>query len=191
MLYYAMSRENSDCTIKICEDSRGGNGMSIKRKLARITYELFAKKFPLSYRLGGKFAKKFRYCMGRQFIEECGENVNFEKGASFSSKLKIGNNSGIGQNAIISGKTTIGNNVMMGPDCIVYTRNHSFNDLDTPMIAQGYGEEHEVFIDDDVWIGGRVIILPGRIIKRGAVIGAGSVITKDVPEYAVVGGESC
>ena len=39
-----------------------------------------------------------------------------------------------------------------------------------------------------MWIGGRVIILPGRIIKKGAIIGAGSVVTKDVPEFAIVGG---
>lgn len=162
--------------------------MSIKTIIARGIYEYFAKRLPLSYKPGGKFAKRIRYYMAKQFIEECGENVNIEKGAAISSKVRIGDNSGIGQNAIVSGKTTIGKNVMMGPDCIIYTRNHSFDNLDTPMISQGFNEEREVFIEDDVWIGGRVIILPGRTIKKGAIIGAGSVVTKDVPEFAIVGG---
>ena len=45
-----------------------------------------------------------------------------------------------------------------------------------------------VYIGDDVWIGARVIILPGRKIGEGVIIGAGAVVTKDVPDYAVVGG---
>jgi len=45
-----------------------------------------------------------------------------------------------------------------------------------------------VVIEDDVWIGARVIILPGVTIHKGAIVGAGAVVTKDVPEYAIVGG---
>ena len=45
-----------------------------------------------------------------------------------------------------------------------------------------------VIIGDDVWIGGRVIILPGVTIGNGAIVGAGAVVTRDVPEYAIVGG---
>lgn len=76
----------------------------------------------------------------------------------------------------------------MGAECIVYTKNHAFSNLDTPMMYQGYLETKPVYIEDDVWIGGRVIILPGRRIGKGAIVGAGSVVTKDVPDYAIVGG---
>ena len=160
----------------------------MKKILFQILYFGFAKKLPLSYRTGGKLAKKIRYLCARSFLNKCGSNVNIEKGASISSKISIGDNSGIGQNCLISGTTQIGKNVMMGPECIIYTRNHSFERVDIPMLQQGYQEEKPVIICDDVWIGGRVIILPGKHIGKGAVIGAGAVVTKDIPDYSIVGG---
>ena len=81
-----------------------------------------------------------------------------------------------------------GDNVMMAPDCIIYVRNHESSRLDIPMCEQGSTEERPVVIGNDVWIGGRVIILPGVKIGDGAIIGAGSVVTKDVSEYDVVAG---
>ena len=56
------------------------------------------------------------------------------------------------------------------------------------MCQQGYYEEKPIVIGDDVWIGGHVIVLPGVHIGTGAIVGAGAVVTKDVPDYAVVGG---
>ena len=90
--------------------------------------------------------------------------------------------------AQINGRVIIGNNVMMGPDVCIYVRNHAFDRTDIPMNMQGFAPEKPVVIEDDVWIGARVIILPGVHIGTGAVIGAGAVVTKDVPDYAVVGG---
>ena len=76
----------------------------------------------------------------------------------------------------------------MGPECKIYTINHRFNDIDKPMRLQGFQEERPVFIGDDVWIGGKVIILPGVHIGNHCIIGAGSVVTKDVPEWEIVAG---
>ena len=56
------------------------------------------------------------------------------------------------------------------------------------MWKQGFTPPRAVIIEDDVWIGARVTILPGVHIGKGSVLGAGSVITSDVPPYAVVGG---
>ncbi len=56
------------------------------------------------------------------------------------------------------------------------------------MWVQGVKSCEPVIIGDDVWIGTRVIILPGKKIGTGAILGAGAVITKDVPDYAIVGG---
>lgn len=56
------------------------------------------------------------------------------------------------------------------------------------MNKQGFSEEKPVFIGNDVWIGGHVIILPGVNVGNGSIIGAGSVVTRDVPDYAIVGG---
>ena len=115
-------------------------------------------------------------------------NVNIEKGAQFSTEVSLGDNSGIGVNATISSHVTIGNDVMMGPDCMIFTANHSMQRRDIPMRLQGHEKPRPVTIGNDVWIGGRVIILPGVHIGDGAVIGAGSVVTKDVPPFAIVGG---
>lgn len=56
------------------------------------------------------------------------------------------------------------------------------------MNQQGFLPNQKVTIGDDAWIGTRVIILPGVSVGKGAIIGAGAVVTKDVPEYAVVAG---
>ena len=77
---------------------------------------------------------------------------------------------------------------MMGPHCTIYIRNHAFDRLDIPMCEQGFQSEKPIVIGNDVWIGGHVIILPGVQIGNGAIVGAGAVVTKNVPDYAIVGG---
>ena len=76
----------------------------------------------------------------------------------------------------------------MGQDVIVYTTRHKDDRVDIPMREQGMAEVLPVTIGNDVWIGSRVIILPGVTIGDGCIIGAGAVVTKDVPPYSVVGG---
>ena len=132
--------------------------------------------------------RRLREACCQLFLMKCGKNVNIERCASISSRVELGDNSGIGAYASISGKCIIGNNVMMGPHCTIYTRNHEFSDTLTPMCQQGFSEEKLVVIGDDVWIGGHVIILPGVRIGSHSIVGAGSVVTKDVPEWAVVAG---
>ncbi len=136
----------------------------------------------------GKLGKKIRGFAAKLICEHCGVNINIQKGAHFSELVQIGDNSGIGIGACLDGPVYIGKDVMMGPDCFIYTRNHSFKDITQPMDRQGFSEYNPVFIDDDVWIGGRVIILPGVHIQKGAILGAGTVVVKDVPAYGVVVG---
>ena len=114
--------------------------------------------------------------------------MNIDTNAMIYRDLVLGDNSGIGRGSVIAGGVSIGKDVMMGPECYIYTRNHSFSSLDKPMRLQGYEKGRPVVIEDDVWIGARVTILPGVRVGKGAVIGAASVVTKDVPQYAVVGG---
>lgn len=75
----------------------------------------------------------------------------------------------------------------MGPDVSVLTHTHNIERTDIPMGQQGM-RVYEVVIGNDVWIGMRVIIMPGVKVGNGVVIGAGAVVTKDVPDYAIVGG---
>lgn len=162
--------------------------MGIKRKIGAILYYTVAQHLPPSYsglRLGQTALRRF---CGKLMLRSCGKKVNIEQKARFSSRVSLGDYSGIGVNAKIYGTCTIGSYVMMGEDCTVITRNHCCDRTDIPMMEQGFEEERPVFIGNDVWIGDRVIILPGVHIGDGAVIAAGAVVTKDVPPCAIVGG---
>jgi len=76
----------------------------------------------------------------------------------------------------------------MGEDVLFLTRNHEFSDPGTLIREQGYRPIERIEIGDDVWIGSRVIFLPGVCVGTGAVIGAGSVVTKTVEPYCIVAG---
>lgn len=160
----------------------------LRGMFARIVYKGLAKHLPLSDSRFNLGAKRLRGFCARAGLPHCGKNVNIERGAQFSWDLSIGDNSGVGVNALVSSGVTIGNDVMMGPDCMIFTFNHGMERGDIPMWKQRSGEPAPVVIGNDVWIGARVIILPGVHVGDGAVIGAGSVVTKDVPAYGIVGG---
>ena len=75
----------------------------------------------------------------------------------------------------------------MGPDVILLTGKHSFHTIDIPILMQPTTYE-SINIGSDVWLGARVIVLPGVKIGDGCVIGANSVVTKDIPPYHVAAG---
>lgn len=156
------------------------------KKLAGKLLWFIAKRLPVSAK--AKWAQKLRAVCGKLLLAKCGKEVNIEKNANFAYAVELGDYSGLGINCTISGRTLIGAHVMMGPDVCILTKNHRFDRIDIPMDQQGMSNEKPVTICDDVWIGTRVIILPGVTIGTGAVIGAGAVVTKDVPPYAIVGG---
>ncbi len=160
------------------------------RQIALVLYYFVARHLPCSdsaYSLG---SKPIRRMLCKNLFKSMGKNCNIEHGAFFGKgkDIEIGDNSGVGINARIQGPLTIGKNVMMGPDVLIYTRNHNFHDVTVPMLAQGEQEPQAVIIQDDVWIGARVIILPGVKIGKGSILAAGSVVTKNVPEYSIVAG---
>lgn len=160
----------------------------MKKYLCRFLYGIF-RKFPSSARgVLGRLSKKLRGITAKGFITSCGKNVNIERGAVISSKLSIGSNSGVGIDCICNGEVHIGEDVMMGPECVIFSRNHRFDRVDIPMRLQGYTSPEPCVIGNDVWIGRRVMIMPGCKIGNGVIIAAGAVVTKDVPDYAVVGG---
>ena len=162
--------------------------MKLKKIIGLLLYNSFAKYLPQSYSKFSLASKYIRAFCAKLILDSCGKNVNIERKARFSSRVEIGSNSGIGLNAFLSGKVIIGDDVMMGPDCIIYTQNHSFQRTDITIRSQGNEPEKTVIIKNDVWIGGQVIILPGVVIYDGAVIGAGSVVTKNVEPYSIVAG---
>lgn len=160
----------------------------LSRKIGAIIYYFFAQHLPSSTSGLNIGQKAIRAFCGKLMLKKCGKNVNIEHGAIFSANTSLGDYSGIGINARIHGDCTIGDYVMMGPDVVIITRNHAFDRTDIPMMHQGFEEERPVVIGNDVWIGERVTILPGVHVGEGAILAAGSIITKDVPDYAIVAG---
>lgn len=118
--------------------------------------------------------------------------LNVENGVYFGNGKDImaGNEVGFGSNfKVMNRSMIIGSYIMMAEDILVLGGTHNSTSLDIPMKHQGGGGKTPLVIDDDVWIGARAIILPGcRHIGKGVIIGAGSVVTKDIPDYAIVGG---
>lgn len=158
------------------------------RTIKIFFYHLLLKHLPPTYFPGGNLVKRIRYLFCKDLFRRCGRNVTIEPKAHIPfDKVEIGDNSGIGYNARL-GSVIIGDDVMMGPDVIILSRNHDYTNINAPMRLQGATEENPVIIGADVWIGARVIMLPGVRIGRGAIIGAGSVVTNDVPDNTIYGG---
>lgn len=98
--------------------------------------------------------------------------------------IEIGEDSIIGEGTVLDGRDSlvIGNHVDIASEVMIYNSEHDVRDPNFKAINA------KVVIEDYVFIGPRAIILPGVTIKKGAVVGAGAVVTKDVEEYAIVAG---
>lgn len=133
--------------------------------------------------------RRLRSAITGHSLEKHGRNINIERKADFGTGrgITLGNNSGLGVRYFVRGPLSIGENVMMGPDVTILTNGHNIERADIPMMQQG-GFVKGVVIGNDVWIGMRSIIMPGVKIGNGVVIGAGAIVTKDVPDYTIVGG---
>jgi maltose O-acetyltransferase len=134
---------------------------------------------------------KIRASFWRLFFKKIGENVFILDSCRFYSPkgISLGHDVSINHHVNLSGPggLDIGNFVMIGSNCNILTSNHNFDRYDLAMIYQGTKLD-KVVIEDDVWLGTNVVVLPGVRIGRGAIIGAGAVVTKDIPEYAIAGG---
>jgi maltose O-acetyltransferase len=157
-----------------------------------IFYHGFAQHLPASYRHQplGRFGKLCRAKACQHLFKACGERINIEHGANFYTgwEIEIGDDSSLGINCMVPFNLKVGKDVMMGPYVVIIGENHQSSKLDMPMRLQGYKKYPPVRIEDDVWIGTRAIILPGITVGKGAIIGAGAVVTKDVPPYAICAG---
>jgi maltose O-acetyltransferase len=125
-----------------------------------------------------------------RFKGSIGANTKLEKGIfNSSSKINIGDNCYIGPFAYWDalGDIKVGNNVIIGPKSIIWTYNHNF-DSDTLIPYDEIELLKSVTIEDNVWIGIDVKIIPGVTIGEGAIIAMGSVVVNNIPPLAIVGG---
>ena len=159
---------------------------TFKKKVMFVLYWAFAAWLPSSSHC--RLGKALRGFFARRILASCGKNVNIERFAYFTPEVSLGDGSGIGIRAEIHGNVKIGSKVMMGPEVICYTLNHRHDRLDIPMGDQGHEEPKGIEIGDDVWLGRRVMIMPGVHIGNGVIIGAGGVVAKDIPPYSVACG---
>ena len=161
----------------------------MKRSVCWILYYLVARHLPSNYAPYSFGSKKLRAFFCKPLFKKFGENVDIGPRVEFFNvrNSEIGDNSGIGAYCSL-GTVKIGNYVMMGTHCLIISQNHHFDDLGVAMCRQGFYEDKPVVIEDDVWIGSRVIILPGVKVCHGSIIGAGAVVTKDVDPYTIVAG---
>jgi len=118
-----------------------------------------------------------------------GDNCRISAGVQLlthGGNITIGKNSTINPYTVIYGQggTTIGNYVRIAAHCTIVPSNHIFKDISTPIYEQGLSKKG-IFIEDDVWLGSGVRVLDGVTIKKGCVIGAGSVLTKTTEPFSI------
>jgi len=108
----------------------------------------------------------------------------------FGTNIRAGKNLICNYNVTIldEGEVTIGDNVFIGPNCSIYTIIHALNPQQR---NGGIMRSAPVTIGSDVWLGGNVVVLPGVTIGDGSVIGAGSVVVKDIPSGVLAVGNPC
>ena len=108
----------------------------------------------------------------------------------YGYNIEIGENFYSNHNLVIldAAKVIFGDNVFIGPNCGFYTAGHPLNAIQR---NQGLEYAKPISVGNDVWIGGNVTILPGVNIGSNVVIGAGSVVTKDIPSNVVAVGNPC
>ena len=108
----------------------------------------------------------------------------------YGSHIEVGKNFFANYNCTIIdvARVRIGDNCQMAPNVAIYTAGHPVNPT-TRNSAFEYGKE--VTIGDNVWLGGNTVVCPGVNIGNNVVIGAGSVVTKDIPDWSIAAGNPC
>ncbi len=122
------------------------------------------------------------FSLGERSIIESYSTINNGVGS-----VKIGSDVTIGISNVIIGPVQIGNHVILAQNIVVSGLNHGYDDVNVP-IHQQKCITREIIIGDESWIGANVVIVAGIRIGKHAVVAAGSVVTKDVPEFSIVAG---
>jgi virginiamycin A acetyltransferase len=113
------------------------------------------------------------------------------KPAGGSGDVVIGRASFINSGTVIytGNGVRIGANVLIAANCTLAPTNHAYHDASRPIAQQGFlPSRGGIVIEDDVWVGANSVLLDGAIVRRGAIIAAGSVVRGEVEAYTIVGG---
>lgn len=131
-------------------------------------------------------------------FKKFGQNSEFRAGAYaiVCSKISIGNNVIIRPNTMLfaypssneDGSIIIEDDVMIGSGAHIYVSNHKYESSATSIVNQGHTLPKTVVLKVGSWIGANAIILPGVTIGKNSIVGAGSIVTKSVPDFCVAVG---
>lgn len=128
----------------------------------------------------------------RRLFGRVGENATVVPPfhCDYGYNIEVGENFFLNAGCVIldGAKVSFGDNVFVAPHCGFYTAGHP---LDVARRNQGLEYARPITIGDNVWIGAEVCVLPGVSIGEGSVIGAGSVVTKDIPAHVLAFGNPC
>ena len=138
----------------------------------------------------GVYWKKLRSFAVRPLLRHAGKEFTINAGAHFGngSVLSMGDYSSLGLNARVIGDVTLGNYSGSAQGVFLCAYNREYKDPETPMMFQGKKPDRPIVIDEDVMLMAKCMVLAGVHIHRGCIIGAGAVVTRDVPPYAIVSG---
>jgi acetyltransferase-like isoleucine patch superfamily enzyme len=162
---------------------------SLPWRRARIHWELARRQAFARWPLHGDVVEML--ADGRL---EIGEQVMFEPGvwltAPAPGRIRIGAGSFLNQNVMVAamGLVEIGAHCMLANGCMVTDANHRFDDPSKPVPWQGFTSKGPTRIGDNVWCGAHVVVTSGVTIGERCVIGAGSVVTEDIPPFSVAAG---
>jgi len=156
---------------------------------AVLLYRLIAMRLPHTFWPGGRVFSWVRgtLLLGMGCHVGTGCEIEPHVDIGFHPNLKIGNFCQINQHVMMK-SVEMGDYVMIAPGVALLDRFHHFDRLDIPMAKQGASDRKVIKIGNDVWIGQNAIIMPGIEIGDGVIVGAGAVVTKNVPAYAIVTG---
>ncbi len=172
--------------------------------------KLFVRHWPTD--LGGYgvryiyYRRRMRFFTGRFNIgDDCTltglSQISIGRGTNLSSGVKlhahesdgitIGCECSFNHNVIVDsaegGRIKIGDGVLVGPNVVIRAANHAFSDTHRPIRSQGH-VSGLITIEDDVWLGSNVVVLPNVRIGSGSVVGAGSIVTRNLPRMCVAAG---
>ena len=181
---YDMETEKEKCKRGELYDANNDPELVAERQACKRICHEYNSLSPDETEKREKIIRKLIGKTGKQFIIEqpfyCDYGYNIEIGENFYANMNC---------VILDGaKVTFGDNVFIAPNCGFYTAGHP---LDTALRNQGLEYARPIKVGNNVWIGAQVCVLPGVTIGDNCVIGAGSVVTNDIPDNSLAVGNPC